>query len=62
MSKAPFPGTLVAANAIDGDTGRYKPCTVMDVTQEYRGVWWKVWMQRTFNVAEIKIYFQPASK
>jgi hypothetical protein len=61
MSRSPLFGYLGASNAIDGDTGADKPCTAMDVSTEYGGVWWKVWLQRTSNVAEIKIYFKPAS-
>lgn len=62
MSKSPWNIGLGASNAIDGDTGAKKPCTAMDVSGGYESVWWKVWLQRTFNVAELKIYFQPASK
>jgi hypothetical protein len=62
MSKGPLFDYLGASNAIDGDPGRLNPCTAMSIPGGYGGVWWKVWMERTFNIAEIKIYFQPASK
>ncbi|XP_056002735.1 uncharacterized protein LOC125660827 isoform X2 [Ostrea edulis] len=60
MSERPF-YDYVASNAINGDTGAQKSCAVMDVSGGYQSVWWKVWLQRNFNVAEIKIHFQPAT-
>ncbi|XP_056003724.1 uncharacterized protein LOC125660814 [Ostrea edulis] len=60
MSAIPYRGQG-AVNAIDGDTGIHHPCTSIDVSGEYEHVWWKVWMQRTFNVAELKIYFEATS-
>lgn len=61
MSAIPYRGQG-AVNAIDGDTAIHHPCTSIDVSGEYEHVWWKVWMQRTFNVAELKIYFEATSK
>lgn len=61
MSEDPVYDGLVASNAINGNTGATKPCTAMAVSVGYTSVWWKVWLQNIFNVAELKIYFQPGS-
>lgn len=61
MSANPY-NNQGAYNAVDGDIGKYNACTAMNVSGGYESVWWKVWLERTFNVAELKIYFQPNSK
>ena len=42
-----------AGYAIDGNTNT---CAVGVIRSK---VWWKVWLERQFNIAYIEIYFKP---
>lgn len=45
-----------AGYAIDGNTNT---CAVGVIRSK---VWWKVWLERQFNIAYIEIYFKPEGK
>lgn len=56
-------GTRTEANkAIDGNT-KQNSCALTNFNTEYQiRTWWKVWLQRRFNVAYVEIYFSLKSK
>ena len=55
-----------AEKAVDGNTSQdysSNSCAVTDVdTNRNRTIWWKVWLERPFNVAYLDIYFRSDSK
>ncbi|XP_062587034.1 protein draper-like [Saccostrea cucullata] len=49
-----------ADKAVDGNTNQtYQPtCAIAQYANGYKSVWWKVWLQRIFNVAYLELYFR----
>lgn len=66
MGAAPQRPEWTAGNAIDGNTNQsyYSNSCAITNTDENRNtsIWWRVWLQRRFNVAYIEIYFRSDSK
>ena len=59
MSEPPEQPPWSAAKAIDGNTDQTIPnCAVMDFSQNYRSVWWKVRLARRYNVAYLEVFFR----
>eukprot|EP00105_Crassostrea_gigas_P036768 XP_019920916.1 PREDICTED: uncharacterized protein LOC109617082 [Crassostrea gigas] len=60
MSSVPANPAWSAAKAIDGDTNQNYTanfCAISDISHQNNSAWWKVWLQRPFNVAYLGIYF-----
>ena len=55
-----------ADKAVDGNTSQYyasDSCAITDIKYNRNTKnWWKVWLQRSFNVAYLEIYFRVDSK
>ena len=55
-----------ADKAVDGNTSQNNSSNSCAITEVYkdrkRTIWWKVWLQRPFNVAYLEIYFRSDSK
>lgn len=65
MSSDPANPAWSAGKAIDGDATQnytYNSCAISDISHRKTSVWWKVWLQRPFNVAYLEIYFRSDSK
>lgn len=66
MGAPPQQSTWTAGKAIDGNTNQSyssNSCAITDVEKYYNtSIWWKVWLQKKFNVAYIEIYFRSDSK
>lgn len=65
MSSVPANPVWSAAKAIDGDTNQNytaNSCAISDISHQNNSAWWKVWLQRLFNVAYLEIYFGSDSK
>lgn len=63
MSSYPQRAQWTASRAIDGDTNQsYKSnsCAITEAGR-YTSIWWKVWLQRRFNIAYLEIYFRADS-
>lgn len=58
--------TWIAGKAIDGNTDQNylsDSCAITDVVgNRNTSIWWKVWLEKKFNVAYIEIYFRSDSK
>lgn len=58
--------TWTAGKAIDGNTNQdylSDSCAITNVDgNRNTSIWWKVWLQKEFNVAYIEIYFRSDSK
>nr|XP_022304830.1 receptor-type tyrosine-protein phosphatase alpha-like isoform X2 [Crassostrea virginica] len=52
-----------AGNAVDGNTDQelLTTCAVMDYSKTYSSVWWKVRLQKRFNVAYVVVYFRRST-
>lgn len=66
MGAAPRLPTWTAGKAIDGNTNQSylsNSCAITDVYgNRNTSIWWRVWLQKKFNVAYIEIYFRSDSK
>ena len=55
-----------ADKAVDGNTSQYyasDSCAITDIENNRNTtIWWKVWLQRSFNVAYLEIYFRVDSR
>ena len=55
-----------AGKAVDGNTSQdysSNSCAITDAEKNRNTtIWWKVWLQRSFNVAYLEIYFRVDSK
>lgn len=63
MSEPPQQPAWSASNAVDGNTAQetLTTCAVMDYLQNYKSVWWKVQLQKRYNVAYLVVYFRRSS-
>lgn len=52
-----------ADKAIDGDTNQTYESNSCAITEAGRNtsIWWKLWLQRRFNIAYLEIYFRADS-
>lgn len=66
MGAAPLQPNWTAGKAIDGNTNQNylsNSCAITDLNgNRNTSIWWKVWLQKKFNVAYIQIYFRSDSK
>ena len=66
MGANPQYRTWSADKAVDGNTSQNyasNSCAITDVDKDReRTIWWKVWLQRPFNIAYLEIYFRSDSK
>lgn len=66
MGAAPQRPEWTAGKAIDGNTNQSyssNSCAITDFDRNRNtSVWWKMWLQKRFNVAYIEIYFRSESK
>lgn len=66
MGAAPHRPEWTAGKAIDGNTDQdylSNSCAITDFDRNRNtSVWWKMWLQKRFNVAYIEIYFRFESK
>lgn len=66
MGAPPHQPAWTAGKAIDGNTSQdytSNSCAITDVDgNRNTSIWWKVWLQKKFNVAYIEIYFRSDSK
>ena len=55
-----------AVKAIDGNTNQSymsNSCAITDFkTNQNTSIWWRVWLERPFNIAYLEIYFRSDSK
>ena len=63
MSEPPQKPEWSAGNAVDGnnDQETHTTCAIMDYSKDYTSVWWKVRLERRFNVAYLEVYFRGSS-
>nr|XP_022304836.1 laminin subunit alpha-1-like [Crassostrea virginica] len=63
MSEPPQKPAWSAGNAVDGNTDQelLTSCVIMDYTNNYKTVWWKVRLQNRFNVAYLEVYFRGST-
>lgn len=65
MGAAPQKPAWTAGKAIDGNTNQNyhsDSCAITNVDgNRNTSIWWKMWLQRKFNVAYIEIYFRSDS-
>lgn len=64
MSEQPQMESWSASKAIDGNiTQSYQSnsCAITEANK-YTSIWWKVWLERRFNIAYLEIYFRSDSK
>lgn len=49
-----------AEKAIDGIINQENTsnCAMTDIDNKNTSIWWKVWLQRPFNIAYLQIYFR----
>lgn len=66
MGATPILRVWTAGKAIDGNTNQNyssNSCAITDFDgNRNTSIWWKMWLQRKFNVAYIEIYFRSDSK
>lgn len=64
MSLNPANSAWIAGKAIDGNTNQNytsNSCAITDIPHHHtnnESVWWKVWLDRPFNVAYLEIFFE----
>lgn len=64
MSLNPANPVWIAGKAIDGNTNQdytSNSCAISDMSHQHtnnESVWWKVWLERPFNVAYLEIFFE----
>lgn len=54
-----------AGKAVDGTINQENTsnsCAITDIDNKNTSIWWKVWLQRPFNIAYLQIYFQLDGK
>lgn len=64
MEELPQTPAWSASKAIDGNINQSylsNSCAITEANK-YTSTWWKVWLQRKFNIAYIEIYFRSDSK
>ena len=64
MSEPPQQPPWSAQTAVDGNTAQetLTTCAIMDWNLfNYKSVWWKVRLQRRFNVAYLDVFFRNSS-
>lgn len=66
MSANPQEPAWTAIKAIDGNPSQdyqSNSCAITNVEgNRNTSIWWKVWLQKPFNVAYLEIYFRSDSK
>lgn len=65
MGAAPKTPEWSAAKAVDGNTDQNytsNSCALTNYYNRNTSIWWKVWLQRQFNIAYLEIYFRSDSK
>lgn len=66
MGAPPQQNNWTACKAIDGNTSQNylsNSCAITDVEHNRNtSIWWKVWLQKKYNVAFLEIYFRSDSK
>lgn len=66
MGANPQKPAWTANKAIDGDASQSylsDTCAITNVDENQNtSIWWKVWLQQHFNVANLEIYFRSDSK
>lgn len=64
MSLNPANPAWIAGKAIDGNKNQdytSNSCAISDTSHQHKNtesVWWKVWLERPFNVAYLEIFFE----
>ena len=63
MSEPPPKPEWSADKAVDGNTDQelLSTCAIMDYSNNYKAVWWKVRLRKRFNVAYLEVYFRGSS-
>ena len=64
MSGPPQNSNWAAKKAVDGNINQSdesNSCAIMDITRNYSSVWWKVRLNRRFNIAYIEIFLRRDS-
>lgn len=51
-----------AGKALDGRTDESNCVLLPFINEKQSQTWWKLWLQRKFNIAYIEIYFRSDSK
>ena len=66
MGARPQDPAWSADKAVDGNTSLIyssNSCAITEVDKNHNTtIWWKVWLERPFNVAYLMIYFRSDSK
>ena len=62
MWPRPISQGSTAHKAIDGDTTETEGSNSCAITISSNLVWWKVWLEKQFNVAYLEIHFKSNSK
>lgn len=63
MNKPSFNSEWIAQRAFDGDTNQNYSGKSCVITQLQPGpLWWKVWLNRRFDIAYLEIYLRSDSK
>lgn len=66
MGAAPQRRKWTAGNAIDGNISQNyssNSCAITNIDgNRNTSIWWRVWLQKKFNVAYIEIFFRSDSK
>ena len=66
MGANPQDPSWSANKTVDGNTSQdydSDSCAITDLEQNRNtSIWWKVWLQRSFNIAYLEIYFRSDSK
>ena len=66
MGANPQQSNWGAINVVDGNTNQNygtNSCAITNVdVNRNTSIWWKVWLQRPFNIAYLEIYFRSDSK
>ncbi|XP_061170435.1 uncharacterized protein LOC133179758 [Saccostrea echinata] len=60
---APHDSSWTADKAVDGNTKQdhLPTCAIADYNRNYKSVWWKVWLNRKFNIAYLEIYLRSGT-
>nr|XP_022306518.1 multiple epidermal growth factor-like domains protein 10 isoform X2 [Crassostrea virginica] len=63
MSEPPQKPEWSAQKVVDGNTDQetLTTCAIMDYSKAYKSVWWKVRLEKRFNVAYLEVYFRGST-
>nr|XP_022308369.1 uncharacterized protein LOC111114368 [Crassostrea virginica] len=63
MSEPPQNSEWSAQKVVDGNTDQetLTTCAIMDYSKAYKSVWWKVRLEKRFNVAYLEVYFRGST-